>query len=237
MIRRPPRSTLFSYTTLFRSVLDEAHLYTGTLAAEITLLLRRVRDRSRVAPEQITHVATSATLGGTKEDLEKFAATVFSVPQGLIKVFRGAQAPLPILPELKTAQTPDAAQLAQYSEIDVVTLNADGAFIDPDSDALSRLHPVLSTLLPAGVVSSAETSANRILAPFLQLSLQQVPIVRRLMELVYENDILSIGDLTRRLWKEDTKGTNGATILLLRLTAAACLHPNESPLIPHRLQI
>ena len=234
MLCRPQDQGFFG-PALRYIVLDEAHLYTGTLAAEITLLLRRVRDRSGVAPEQITHIATSATLGGTKEDLEKFAATVFSVPQGLIKVFRGTQAPLPILPELKTAQTPDAAQLAQYSEMDVVTLNADGAFIDPDPDALSRLHPVLSTLLPAGVVSSAEASANRILAPFLQLSLKQVPIVRRLMELVYENDILSIGDLTRKLWKEDTKATNEATILLLRLTAAARLHPNESPLIPHRL--
>src|ERR1017187_7804644 len=123
MLCRPQDQGFFG-PALRYIVLDEAHLYTGTLAAEITLLLRRVRDRSRVAPEQITHVATSATLGGTKEDLEKFAATVFSVPQGLIKVFRGAQAPLPILPELKTAQTPDAAQLAQYSEIDVVTLNA-----------------------------------------------------------------------------------------------------------------
>src|SRR3712207_7651391 len=27
MIRRPPRSTLFPYTTLFRSVMDEFHFY------------------------------------------------------------------------------------------------------------------------------------------------------------------------------------------------------------------
>ena len=47
-------------------VLDEAHLYTGTLAAEITLLLRRVRDRCQVLPERVTHIATSATIGGTR---------------------------------------------------------------------------------------------------------------------------------------------------------------------------
>jgi DEAD/DEAH box helicase domain-containing protein len=151
-------------------VLDEAHLYTGTLAAEITLLLRRVKDRCRVSPAQITHIATSATLGGTREDLEKFAATVFSVPQPLIKVFRGVPSPLPISSELKTAQTPAATQLAQYSGIEVVTLNADGAFIDPDPDGLNRLHPVLSTLLPEEVVSSAEACTNRTLAPFLKLS-------------------------------------------------------------------
>jgi hypothetical protein len=38
-----------------------------------------------------------------------------------------------------------------------------------------------------------------------------------------------------KLWHEETKAANEATILLLRLTAAARLHPNESPLIPHRL--
>jgi DEAD/DEAH box helicase domain-containing protein len=234
MLCRPQDQGFFG-PALRYIVLDEAHLYTGTLAAEITLLLRRVRDRCRVAPEQITHIATSATLGGTKGDLEKFAATVFSVPQALIKVFQGTQAPLPIPREFKTAPTPDPIQLAQYSGIDVVTLNTDGAFINADPDALSRLHPVLSTLLPDDLVSSAEASANRILAPFLQLSLEQVPIVRRLMELVYENDLLSIGELTRTLWNDDSRATNEATILLLRLTAAARLYPNESPLIPHRL--
>jgi ATP-dependent helicase YprA (DUF1998 family) len=75
-------------------VLDEAHLYTGTLAAEITLLLRRVKDRCQVSPRRITHIATSATLGGTEADLKKFAATVFSIPQALIEVFQGTQAPL-----------------------------------------------------------------------------------------------------------------------------------------------
>src|SRR2546422_4090570 len=32
MIRRPPRSTLFPYTTLFRSYLNEAQIASGTLA-------------------------------------------------------------------------------------------------------------------------------------------------------------------------------------------------------------
>jgi hypothetical protein len=234
MLCRPQDQGFFG-PALRYVVLDEAHLYTGTLAAEITLLLRRVRDRCRVSPGQITHIATSATLGGTREDLEKFAATVFSVPQPLIKVFPGVPAPLPVSPELKTARTPDATQLAQYSGIEIVTLDADGAFADPDPDALNRLRPVLSTLLPDDVVSSAEASANRILAPFLHISLEQVPLVRRLMELVYENDLLSIGDLTRGLWSDDTTAANEATILLLRLAAAARLRPNESPLIPHRL--
>jgi ATP-dependent helicase YprA (DUF1998 family) len=49
-------------------VLDEIHLYTGTLAAGTTLLLRRVRDRCQVAPARITHIATSATINRTTDD-------------------------------------------------------------------------------------------------------------------------------------------------------------------------
>src|SRR3712207_6915129 len=41
MIRRPPRSTLFPYTTLFRSPVDDRHLG-GELRQEDALLHRRV---------------------------------------------------------------------------------------------------------------------------------------------------------------------------------------------------
>src|SRR5690554_7290573 len=53
MIRRPPRSTLFPYTTLFRSRESregDLHLrvvVTGRAAAEDDLLDRRVRERVR----------------------------------------------------------------------------------------------------------------------------------------------------------------------------------------------
>jgi hypothetical protein len=120
-----------------------------------------------------------------------------------------------------------------------VTLNADGEFVDPDPEALRRVRPVLSKLLPDDAISSAEVSAKRALAPFLKLSLEQVPIVRRLMELVYDQGLhkglLSIDNLACELWGSANQATRDATILLLRLTAAARLKSNESPLIPHRL--
>src|SRR2546422_9878089 len=42
MIRRPPRSTLFPYTTLFRSVYDKTHDL-GLIDADARKLLRRVK--------------------------------------------------------------------------------------------------------------------------------------------------------------------------------------------------
>src|SRR5258708_12987551 len=43
MIRRPPRSTLFPYTTLFRSVREHQRLAGGQLVAELVLEELRLR--------------------------------------------------------------------------------------------------------------------------------------------------------------------------------------------------
>jgi ATP-dependent helicase YprA (DUF1998 family) len=142
-------------------VLDEAHLYTGTLAAEITLLLRRVRDRSQRSAERITHIATSATLGGTPEDLRNFAATVFSVPPSIVTVFEGAKAPLPPSPEHSSTRVPDADEVAGYTHTNIVTLTPDGTFAPYDAEMFSRtervcpryyrrMHSILRQSKPAG---------------------------------------------------------------------------------------
>src|SRR5256886_16043816 len=51
MIRRPPRSTLFPYTTLFRSLLLAAGLALLIAALVATLRMRRVVERQRVSAD------------------------------------------------------------------------------------------------------------------------------------------------------------------------------------------
>src|SRR3712207_8749626 len=58
MIRRPPRSTLFPYTTLFRSTCTR---FTPPPAAA-TIVVRNVR--SRVSPEKREPSATRQMMGG-----------------------------------------------------------------------------------------------------------------------------------------------------------------------------
>src|SRR3712207_8829034 len=56
MIRRPPRSTLFPYTTLFRSSGDHPRLpadEVGDGAKRVTGDLRRLRRREPPAPEDV----------------------------------------------------------------------------------------------------------------------------------------------------------------------------------------
>src|SRR5256886_6070135 len=61
MIRRPPRSTLFPYTTLFRSFAPEAG------AASRTKLARRVRE---LAAEKIDELGELAKSGDADEEDE-----------------------------------------------------------------------------------------------------------------------------------------------------------------------
>jgi DEAD/DEAH box helicase domain-containing protein len=90
-----PQDAVFFGSALRIFVADEAHMYTGTLAAEIALLLRRVLIRCGLPSESVLQIATSATLGG---DVRAFAAKLFSKDLTNVQWFRG-ESVRPALPE------------------------------------------------------------------------------------------------------------------------------------------
>lgn len=79
-------------------VLDEAHSYAGSQAAEMALLLRRVRAGFGVAPNDVRLIATSATIGGEKDSsqaLTDFAAALSGQPQDRVVVVEGKEKEFP----------------------------------------------------------------------------------------------------------------------------------------------
>lgn len=72
-------------------VLDEAHTYIGSQAAELALLLRRVLHAFEVKPEQVRFIATSATIGDDKaaEKLREFLASLAGVDESKVHVIQG----------------------------------------------------------------------------------------------------------------------------------------------------
>lgn len=72
-------------------VLDEAHTYIGSQAAELALLLRRVLHAFGVTPEQVRFVATSATIGGDEAEvqLQEFLARVSGLSLDRVHVVSG----------------------------------------------------------------------------------------------------------------------------------------------------
>ena len=79
-------------------VLDEAHTYVGSQAAELALQLRRVMTAFGVTPDDVRFVATSATIAGNdaEKQLKKFLSELSGVPQERIDVLGGDR----IIPEL-----------------------------------------------------------------------------------------------------------------------------------------
>lgn len=77
-------------------VIDEAHTYLGSSAAELALLLRRVMLAFGVRPHEVRFIATSATIASgdrakTEKDLKEFLAGVAGVPVSRVAVVTSAR--------------------------------------------------------------------------------------------------------------------------------------------------
>ena len=82
-------------------VLDEAHTYLGSNAAEVSLLLRRVMEAFNVKAKDVRFVATSATIGKSddpkaREQLRDYLADLAGVPTSQVEVVGGQR----VTPEL-----------------------------------------------------------------------------------------------------------------------------------------
>ena len=82
-------------------VLDEAHTYSGSTAAELSLQIRRVLDAFGVSIDDVRFAATSATLGsGSDEEYKSFLSQVTGKAHEEIVVIHGNQ----ILPNIARDQ-------------------------------------------------------------------------------------------------------------------------------------
>ncbi|WP_176493994.1 DEAD/DEAH box helicase [Cobetia sp. 5-25-4-2] len=84
-------------------VLDEAHTYVGSQAAELALQLRRVMTAFGVTPNEVRFVATSATIAGegAAEQLKQFLSDLSGVPVEQIDVLGGRR----VEPKLDVCQS------------------------------------------------------------------------------------------------------------------------------------
>src|SRR5690606_35322416 len=74
-------------------VLDEAHTYVGSQAAEMSLLLRRVVQAFGRQSEKIRFIATSATIAAAdaEERLKRYLADLAGVPIDQVEVIGGSR--------------------------------------------------------------------------------------------------------------------------------------------------
>lgn len=128
-------------------VLDEAHTYIGSQAAEMSLLLRRVVQAFGKNPEDIRFIATSATIAGadSEERLKQYLANLAGVRLEQVKIISGSRI------------WPDIDQSAPALELDLQAIRSIDPFLDESVgrfDALSQSH--IARALRHAVVSSGK---------------------------------------------------------------------------------
>lgn len=235
MLCRPQDAPFFG-PALRSVVLDEAHLYAGTLAAEITLLLRRLMLRCERESRQVLQLATSATIGGNQEDLRTFAATIFSKPRHLVEVVEGQSRPAahPAAQNPALAPTPDAIVGARWLESATLNLDGDGV---PHLAKNREQSEVLRASLPLLVGENAIPQDQETIAPLLFESLRFSPLIQKLDLFLRAKKRVSLPDVALELWGENSPQSRRATAIALQMGAAARQNAGDYPLVPHRIHL
>lgn len=160
-------------------IIDEAHNYIGSQAAELTLLLRRVLHAFGCRAEDVHFVATSATIAGsgdnTEERLREFLADVAGVPLDRVSVIRGRRQvpPLPEASHERHTSPSELATLGALSPQERYTRLAADARVRQWRTALIQQARSLSTLARMGW-SQDGAEARRTTLQFLDLCTQAV---------------------------------------------------------------
>lgn len=144
-------------------VLDEAHTYVGSQAAEAALLIRRVLFAFGVSPEKVRFVATSATIGDPEgeagQKLKSFLAEVAGVSLDQVHLVAGQRS----IPTLGGKAPKTHTPLDQLARIDVgteISHNRYNALVhditarklrdlfigDPSKPSVARLSEICKTI-------------------------------------------------------------------------------------------
>lgn len=240
MLCRPQDAPFFG-RGLRAFILDEVHLYGGTLAADICLLLRRVAVRAGVRPEDILHIATSATLGGEESDLRSFGAALFSKDASLIHPIYGkphrrdlpppSQPRVPPLPEQINAAP---LEKGPFVDAGAGILISNPALADVARDCVAPLvgEEMLKTL-----------EGEQVPARVLHRALSHAPLVHALEELFWtgannRRAVVRLREIARTLFPGIPEPiAEKSTTALLQLCARARNAADELPVIPHKLHI
>ncbi len=236
-----PQDAIFFGKGLRSIVLDEAHLYTGTLAAEITLLLRRLMERCELRPEQVLHIATSATIGSDiPGELEHFAATLFTKNPSLVKVIRGETQRLQLPAAIPPEKPPAVTEIVDHEWLGQPTIELDDSFepeLKKNVDMCRTLAQSLSLLVSPTIIQAAMRNADSKPAVLLHGALRQTPLLHQLESILWERRRLPLHDLALKLWGFADEQAIRATTTLLQLGASARENATDYPLLPNRIHM
>lgn len=228
-----PQDAVFFGNALQMIVADEAHMYTGTLAAEIALLLRRVLIRCNLKSEEVFQIATSATLGG---GVQEFTARLFNKNPFDVQWVEGVPV-RPALPDSVPPVLPFTPSDIRLGALEHATLiDENGLVHNPQLANAARLcvQPIVGSAAIDGLAD------NEVPASVLYHTLARAPIISRLEDVLWggrDRGVLQLRELALALWASDDENSVTATARLLQLGARARRNTTELPVLPHKLHL
>lgn len=141
-------------------VLDEAHTYVGSQAAELSLLLRRVVQAFGKKASEIRFVATSATIADSdaKAKLERYLADLAGVPTSQIMVITGER----VKPQIDISRPIHNLSLESILAIDPAEEVSTKRYAALEDHHLCRQlrHAILDSLKPLNLIDLYEKVAD-----------------------------------------------------------------------------
>jgi DEAD/DEAH box helicase domain-containing protein len=233
ILARPQDQTVLG-PALEMIVVDEAHLYNGTMATEICLLLRRVLERCGRRSDEVLHLLTSATLD--QSTVRKFAADLCSKNESQVHVVTGLAGTLG-----HPSAAPNDVSASDWCRLsDCVPacfrVTASGQ-PEPHSDqpTCERIRSEWKNItghLPAGVEAIQEPSA--LLASLLLTARQFQALLASALDPAKPRR-RPISEHAETVFGNRSESALQGLLALLRLGSDARSTINARPLLPHRL--
>jgi len=231
MLCRPQDSCFFG-KNLRTIVLDEAHLYTGNLAAEIALLIRRVSERSGKKSTEILTFATSATIQDKNvEATKEFAAKLFSKNPESTKLIIGKKEPLVEMPKpiLSNIDLCSFGENSMPKEIRALTENNNGKTFY----TLSKTEGdwLIDDLKKVGLCPNSDPHTATLLYNNILYSETFQNIIREL----YLRERMPLNELVNKVKRNSKQPETLAIQKLLTYGAMARRAADDHPLLPNRI--
>jgi hypothetical protein len=220
---------LFADAPLRFLVLDEAHTYGGATGAEVACLMRRLRAFCGKTVDEVTCVATSATIVDPEHSTEvgpAFLSRLFGVPEDLVQLVSERYV-APTRPGRRIIPAPPADPAAILDDI----LAALGTGVDDvDEPGLISAVERLTGQAPSGVGSLSEVLYEELAANELSWVLSE--------ELVHPHHLDdAVAKVWRRLARHGAPGPNAGLEVLAYLALGPYAEADGAPLLRPKMHI
>lgn len=223
MLMRPIERTIFDRTRTwlernknekFLIVLDEAHLYRGASGAEVSLLLRRLRDRLNIPVERFQVICATASF----KDVSYAPQFGAQLSGGAASSFVAITGDLALRSPVRPGSTQDARVLAD--------LDMAGFHAAITEDERARLVKPLLDHCKASATGHIEADLYRALSGFAPLSL----LVNSTMK-----QARAVEELAQELFPDAPENADQAVTALMHFGSMARVDPKTPGLLPCRI--